>query len=52
MGSKACVLVFLFVCCCFVWFFVSKLWIEYELWFEEKKACGIMTCGMDNLEID
>ena len=32
-------------------FCVPKLLIESELSFEEKN-CGIVTCGMNNLEID
>ena len=32
----------------FYWFCVPKLWIEVELWFEEKKTGGIMTCGMND----
>ena len=38
------------------WLCVPKLWIEFELWCEggeeKKKTCGIMICGMNNLEID
>ena len=35
-------------------FNVPKLWIDFELSFEEKKrkTCGIMTGGMNDLEID
>ena len=41
----------------FFWLCVPKLWIEFELWFEKKekekkKSCGIMFCGINNVEID
>ena len=44
----------------FFWFCVPILWIEFEVWPDKKKkrkkirreTCGIMTCGMNNLEID
>ena len=30
----------------------SELWTEFELWFGKKETCGIMTFGMNNMEID
>ena len=34
-------------------FAIPKLWIEAELWLEEKKkTCGIVTRGMNILELD
>ena len=38
----------------FFWVCAPKLWIEFELGFakKKKKTSGIMTCGMNNLEID
>ena len=53
IGSKTRVIVFLFCS--------PKSWIDVELWFEKKEeeeekkkntTCGIMTCEMNNLEID
>ena len=35
IGSKISVIVFLLLS------FSPKLWIEFELWFEEKKTCGV-----------
>ena len=43
---------FCFVVVVFLGGCIPKLWIEFELSFEEKKTCDIMTCGMNNLEID
>ena len=44
IGSKTCIIVFLGL--------RSDNGDKFELWFAEKNACGIMTCGMKNLEID
>ena len=45
------------MCCWFFvlfwfWFCVPKLRIEFELSSGERRTRGIMTCGMNNLEID
>ena len=42
----------------FFWLCIPKLWTEFELWFEKKKEeeekedLCVMTCGMNNLEIN
>ena len=47
VGSKTCVIVFLVLRC----EIVNRIWAVVSER-KKKKTCGIMTCGMNNLEID
>ena len=40
------------MCYCFFSFCVPKLWVEFEPCFEEKMTCGIITCEINNFEIE